>query len=93
MNNTTDDTLSLYTPIVDGMGHVVGKNIETVVLPYGYKTFTTNGAVNGESDFYSTINEVEGGANTTDITVSGVNQSIASNTQDIIAVEPFNKWI
>ena len=93
LNNTTDDTLSLYTPIVDGMGHVVGKNIETVVLPYGYKTFTTNGAVDGENDFYSTINEVEGGANTTDITVSGVNQSIASNTQDIIAIEPFNKWI
>ena len=93
LNNTTDDTLSLYTPIVDGMGHVVGKNIETVVLPYGYKTFTTNGAVDSENDFYSTINEVEGGANTTDITVSGVNQSIASNTQDIIAIEPFNKWI
>ena len=93
LNNTTDDTLSLYTPIVDGMGHVVGKNIETVVLPYGYKTFTTNGAVDSENDFYSTINEVAGGANTTDITVSGVNQSMASNTQDIIAIEPFNKWI
>ena len=93
LNKTTGDVLSLYTPIVDGMGHVVGKNTETVVLPYGYKTFTTNGAVDGENDFYSTINEVEGGANTTDITVSGVNQSMASNTQDIIAIEPFNKWI
>ncbi len=93
LNNTTDDTLSLYTPIVDGMGHVVGKNTETVVLPYGYKTFTTNGAVDGENDFYSTINEVAGGANTTDITISGVNQSVASNTQDIMAIEPSNKWI
>ena len=93
LNNTTDDTLSLYTPIVDGMGHVVGKNTETVVLPYGYKTFTTNGAVDGENDFYSTINEVAGGANTTDITISGMNQSVASNTQDIMAIEPSNKWI
>lgn len=93
LNNTTDDTLSLYTPIVDRMGHVVGKNTETVVLPYGYKTFTTNGAVDGENDFYSTINEVAGGANTTDITISGVNQSVASNTQDIMAIEPSNKWI
>lgn len=93
LNNTTDDTLSLYTPIVDGMGHVVGKNTETVVLPYSYKTFTTNGAVDSENDFYSTINEVAGGANTTDITVSGVNQSMASNTQDIMAIEPSNKWI
>lgn len=93
LNNTTDDTLSLYTPIVDGMGHVVGKNTETVVLPYSYKTFTTNGAVDSENDFYSTINEVASGANTTDITVSGVNQSMASNTQDIMAIEPSNKWI
>lgn len=93
LNNTTDDTLSLYTPIVDRMGHVVGKNTETVVLPYSYKTFTTSGAIDSENDFYSTINEVAGGANTTDITVSGVNQSMASNTQDIMAIEPSNKWI
>lgn len=93
LNNTTDDTLSLYTPIVDRMGHVVGKNTETVVLPYSYKTFTTSGAIDSENDFYSTINEVAGGANTTDIIVSGVNQSMASNTQDIIAIEPSNKWI
>ena len=37
INNDTDDNLQLYTPIVDATGHVVGKNIETVTLPYGYK--------------------------------------------------------
>ena len=33
INNSIDNTLKLYTPIVDAMGHVVGKNIETVTLP------------------------------------------------------------
>lgn len=34
------DIIKLYTPIVDNKGHVVGKNLETVTLPFGYKTFT-----------------------------------------------------
>lgn len=37
INDNTDDILQLYSPIVDNMGHVIGKNIETVTLPYGYK--------------------------------------------------------
>ena len=39
-NKGSGDTLKLYTPKVDAMGHVVGHNIETVILPYGYKTFS-----------------------------------------------------
>lgn len=35
------DKLTLYTPIVDAMGHVVGKNTETVTLPYGFKTIAS----------------------------------------------------
>lgn len=37
--NTAADknNIKLYTPIVDAKGHVVGKNIETVTLPYGFK--------------------------------------------------------
>lgn len=38
-NNNTNDTLVLYSPIVDSTGHVVGKNLETVTLPYSFKTF------------------------------------------------------
>ena len=34
------DKIDLYTPIVDVMGHVVGKNTETVTLPYGFKTIS-----------------------------------------------------
>jgi hypothetical protein len=32
----------LYTPIVDAAGHVVGKNTETVTLPYGFKNIIIN---------------------------------------------------
>ena len=32
-----EDTIKLYTPYVDAKGHVIGKNIETITLPYGYK--------------------------------------------------------
>lgn len=40
-NNTgNNDDLKLYTPIVDNTGHVVGNNIETVTLPYGYKVIS-----------------------------------------------------
>ena len=77
INNSNDDTLKLYTPIVDNMGHVVGKNIETVTLPYGFKKITTNG---------------EQATETTDITpVAGT--SIANNTQDEFSINVGNKWL
>lgn len=37
------DKIELYTPIVDAAGHVVGKNTETVTLPYGFKHIIING--------------------------------------------------
>ncbi len=40
IDDDIDDTLQLYSPIVDNIGHVVGKNVETVTLPYGYKNIT-----------------------------------------------------
>ena len=39
-NHNTDDKIDLYVPYVDAKGHVVGHNIETITLPYGYKTFS-----------------------------------------------------
>ena len=38
LNKGNNDELKLYTPIVDNTGHVVGNNIETVTLPYNFKT-------------------------------------------------------
>lgn len=40
------DKLQLYTPILDDMGHVVAKNIETVTLPYGFKTISIGAGSN-----------------------------------------------
>lgn len=39
---STSAEFSLYTPIVDGAGHIVGKNNETIVLPKSFKSFDTN---------------------------------------------------
>lgn len=83
LNNTTDDTLSLYTPIVDGMGHVVGKNIETVVLPYGFKKIEV---INTESKAPA--------ANATKDLASNDNTTIvADNSQDTFHIMTGNRWI
>ena len=76
-NKTHGDTIELYTPIVDGMGHVVGKNIETVTLPYGFKTITTNGSNS------SSVNDMK----------TATDDIVADNTQDTLAINSYNKWI
>lgn len=77
LNKGAGDSLQLYTPIVDSMGHVVGKNTETVTLPYGYKNIVTDNA--GDT-------AVIAPASTTGI------QS-ADNTQDTLTLQTSNKWI
>lgn len=79
MNNPKKDTIKLYTPIVDPKGHVVGHNDETVTLPYGFKTITTNGRSNTTS-----------GDNTGSPSASNV---VADNTQDTLGINSGNKWI
>ena len=79
MNNPKKDTIKLYTPIVDPKGHVVGHNDETVTLPYGFKTITTNGRSGTAS-----------GDNTGNPSTSSV---IADNTQDTLGINSGNKWI
>ena len=79
INNNTEDEIYLYTPIVDAKGHVVGKNTETVTLPYGYKTIATNGRGTSTDENAST-------------TPSNPNV-IAENTQDTLNINSGNKWI
>ena len=96
INNSIDDTLKLYTPIVDAMGHVVGKNIETVTLPYGYKTIQSNELVADDTkDLYTTIVR---GTTDNDATSSAqldddLNQTDASNSKDLMNINTANKWI
>ena len=75
------DFIELYTPYVDATGHVVGKNIETITLPYGYKTIITNGR--GEDTEINTFDKVA--AKTQNI--------VAENTQDELAINSGNEWI
>ena len=77
-NSITPNQIDLYTPIVDKMGHVVGKNTETVTLPYGFKTIKTNGRS-------TSVDINTGNAVTKDV--------IADNTQDILSINSGNKWI
>lgn len=52
------DKIDLYTPIVDAMGHVVGKNTETVTLPYGFKTIGSNGSVTAVTELAVSANNI-----------------------------------
>lgn len=82
LNAAHGNTISLYTPIVDSMGHVVGKNTETVTLPYGFKTITTNGR--------STDNDATYG-NKTALAAQAI--LVADNTQDTLAINSGDSWI
>lgn len=79
--NGNGNTIDLYTPYVDAAGHVVGYNTETVTLPYGYKIFETEGKSEVLTDLY-----------TADTVVTNI-ISTASNTQDSMVLNPYNKWI
>lgn len=93
LNHGYGDSLDLYTPIVDSKGHVIGKNIETVTLPFGYKFITTNAQSDEDEQDLYTIN-----ADREDTIESELNEKIADrieagNTQDTFAIETANKWI
>lgn len=79
INNNTTDEIYLYAPIIDSTGHIVGKNIETVTLPYGYKTIATNGRGTSTAENASSIP-----------TKSNI---VADNTQDTLNINSGNKWI
>lgn len=87
VENTTSETdlnngnniVQLYTPIVDNMGHIVGNNIETITLPYGYKIIKANNTEDTVVDSPAIlIND---------------NGQIADNTQDILTFNASNRWI
>lgn len=78
MNNPKTDTVELYTPIVDNKGHIVGKNTETVTMPFGFKTITA-----------SNVNE----AIATQATPVANKDIVADNTQDVFNLIAGNKWI
>lgn len=77
LNNSVGDTLDLYTPIVDNMGHVVGKNTETVTLPYGFKIFDATNSTSVSAAAPTVITK----------------NIIADNTQDTFSFKTANDWL
>lgn len=94
-NAYDDDVLKFYTPIVDTTGHIVGHNIETVTLPYGYKFYKTTGHSTNETTDLDTIQDTVSvdGATVTAGTPVAASSMNADNTKDTINIDPFNKWI
>ena len=72
------DTIQLYVPKIDAAGHVIGTDIDKIVLPYGYKHFTTNGLV--------TTTDI-------DLDDSTGRKTTANNAQDTLAIDTKNKWL
>ena len=82
-----NNKIELYTPIVDGMGHVVGSHIETKTLPYGFRAFNIqNHAAGTQEDPYD-----DEGSTVFTTTSQGV--IIADNTQDKMDIKAVDKWI
>lgn len=86
------DKINLYVPYVDAAGHVVGENIETITLPYSYRTYTTSGLNNSTDDLYTSITEDTNGAHTS-VASADLSQTVADETQDSIEIAPGNKWV
>lgn len=91
--DTTKDKISLYTPIVDNTGHIIGKNTETVTLPYGYRYLETNGSSTEVEDLYTTITSSDDGNNIDVKITPSLKTAQAESTQDKISINSGNKWI
>lgn len=78
-NNEETDIIKTYYPIVDNTGHIVGDHYETITLPYGFKTITTNGRGTGTAE-----NATETPEKT---------NVVAENIQDTLAINSGNRWI
>ena len=89
INKSTDDTLKLYTPIVDAMGHVVGKNTETVTLPYSFKTITPATQSTAVTNPDVNTNTITADNTQDGLTIATTNKWIrtsASNTNDTFSI-------
>lgn len=78
LNNGTD-TVVLYNPIVDKMGHIVGTKMNTVTLPYGFKTIKVTNTADSKVEAPATTIKEAG--------------QIADNTQDTLTFAATNRWI
>lgn len=89
------DTIQLYVPKVDKAGHVVGTDIDKVILPYGYKHIATIGNNPEETKDLDKVQDTlsADGSDVTAGTPIGKTAIVATETQDTVNIDPFNKWI
>ena len=96
MNEEEGDSFNIVTPIVDAMGHVVGKNAQTITLPNGVYMMHTDGVSTNTSDIYTefvnddTMEPEEWHSKVEDVNPSFVT---ADNSKDTFTLNPYNKWI
>lgn len=93
-NSTIPNTINLYTPIVDNAGHVIGKNTETVTLPFGYKYLRTNNGADSITgkDLYTKLDEQNHITSTKEFPGEPTTAE-AESTQDKLTINAANKWI
>ena len=95
LNNGTN-TITVQDTVFDAAGHITENHSHTYTLPYGYKTFRTDGwSTQDEADLDAVQDTIGGEDGFTVIPgQSGSETSTtADNTQDIMTINPFNKWI
>ena len=89
-----NDKIAFQDLKFDIAGHVTDNQIHTYTLPYGYKYFETNGLSNEhKKDLYTKNADNEAGNSEEKDTEGIVNKTEAHNTQDLLAINPANKWI
>ncbi len=74
--NGNGDTIELDTPLVDVKGHVIGKNTETVTLPYGYKTITADNDSNIVTNLTANTATITADNTQDDVIIKGYNKWI-----------------
>lgn len=80
------DTITLYTPILDDKGHVVGHDDKTVTLPFTFKILKSENSSDDGNKWSQTAGATHStGENVTDI--------VADTTKDTLTFAGGNKWI
>lgn len=78
--NGSSDVISLYSPIVDNTGHIVGNHTEIVTLPYGFKYVQPDSYNNTVVDATSNTEKIEADNTQDNLLVGNSNKWIKIST-------------
>lgn len=80
MNSDNGGKLELYVPNVDDKGHVVGENITTVTLPFGFKTIVAENSNENSDPAMEVENDIVADTTQDTLTISASNKWIKLDT-------------